>query len=269
MLKKLLLLPTFFILFALTPLTVDAQEASDIESTCVQINNGGDTCFQSDTFTINKKVLSPTAAVITGQTLQDAAFIDNTDMKAPFTPANTLTAFRLYITNTSNNDLQNITVVDRLPAHYLTYVTSEGKYNEKDKTTTFTIASLPSGQTRAFTIQIMTAMGTLLPSDPVCVTNQARVTVTNERFSILPDEVKESQDNARLCITKNETDGTPVTVTTQQSSGQPNPTTTKGGLPVVSPTPTNKTPETGAESLILIGLLPAGALGFLLRRKAK
>ena len=110
---------------------------------------------------------------------------------------------------------------------------------------------------------------------------QAKITIyENERFFILPDETKESQDNARLCIGE----GTQQAQTTNGS--QPNeqktnqqsplsqesstpPTTTKGGLPVMSPAPTTQTPETGAESLMLAGLLPAGLAGYYLRRRAK
>jgi len=50
----------------------------------------------------------------------------------------------------------------------------------------------------------------------------------------------------------------------------PNQTTTKGGLPVVSPVvtqPGQNTPPTGPEALVLAGLLPTGALGWLLRKK--
>lgn len=44
--------------------------------------------------------------------------------------------------------------------------------------------------------------------------------------------------------------------------------TTKGGLPILSPTPTKRTPSTGPEVLGLIALAPAAALGYYLRRKA-
>ncbi len=285
---KIIFFSLLTFLFLVPPLPVHAQEAAAIEDSCVQINNGGDSCFQSDTLTINKKVLNPTARVMQGQNLTDNLFIENTNLKEPFTPANSLSAFRLYITNTSSRELKNITIVDTLPASYLTYVTSDGEYSNQNRTTTFTIDTLAPDQTKAFTIQIMTAMGMSLPSDPVCVTNQARARVTNERFFILPDEIKESQDNTRICITKNETGGTPLsqmnadkqqprviantttpTGTAQPRTQQVNPTTTKGGLPVMSPSPTNKTPDTGAEILLLLGLLPLGGLGYYLRHKTK
>lgn len=262
-----------FALLAITP--VAAQEQDAILSSCVQIHNGGDTCYQSDTITINKKVLKPTIAVQNGRQLQDADFIENSTLSEPFTRANSLSAFRLYVTNISNRELKNITVTDILPERYLTYVTSDGTYDEQGRTTTFTIEALPAGETKAFTIQVMTAMGSLLPADPICVTNQAKATVTNERFFILPDETKESQDNARLCITQNEQGGSPLAAninTTKPASPTPSanpaiPGTTKGGLPVMSPTPTNQTPETGAEEVILFSLIPVGLAGFYLRRK--
>lgn len=259
----------------LLPFQVQAQNAGeDILSSCVQINNGGDTCYQSDTITINKKVLKPETIVKEGQKLNDSDFIENTTLRTPYTRANSLSAFRLYVTNISNADVENVTIIDTLPEKYLTYVTSEGTYNETNRTTEFTIDTLKKGETKAFTIQIMTAMGSLLPSDPVCVTNQAKVTVTRKRFFIIPNDTKESQDNARLCITKNEQGGSPLSQMKQQNQtsstpGSQAPSTTKGGLPVVSPTPAGQTPETGAEALALFGLLPAGAAGMYLRRKTR
>lgn len=45
--------------------------------------------------------------------------------------------------------------------------------------------------------------------------------------------------------------------------------TTKGGLPVLPPSQQKTTPPTGPEMLGLLTLLPAGALGYYLRKKTK
>lgn len=270
------------LVFTLSAFPAKAQEAAEIVESCIQIFGGGNTCYQSETLLINKTVLRPGMELTQGQTLQDQDFIENTPLSEPYTSANSLTAFRLYVTNNTDEDLTTVTVIDRLPERYATYVTSDGVYNENTKTVTFELDNLPSGETRALTIQVMTAMSTALPTDPVCTVNQAHASTTKEGFLFLPDEISESQDNTRLCITQNENGGT--LINGQNNNGvtngtQPTPTTptqnganqqqTKGGLPVTSPTPIGETPNTGAESLALIGLLPAGAAGYFLRRKTK
>jgi|GEM_PF-4348100 len=45
------------------------------------------------------------------------------------------------------------------------------------------------------------------------------------------------------------------------------PQQTKGGLPINKPTPTKTAPATGPEVFGLIGLIPAAAAGFYLRKK--
>ena len=44
---------------------------------------------------------------------------------------------------------------------------------------------------------------------------------------------------------------------------------TKGGLPVNQPVQTTTTPNTGPEALSIIGLIPAAAAGFWLRKRTK
>jgi len=61
----------------------------------------------------------------------------------------------------------------------------------------------------------------------------------------------------------------PVTNTKPAASPKPAtlPTQTKGGLPINKPVQTTTAPATGPEAFGLIGLLPAAAAGFWLRRK--
>lgn len=64
------------------------------------------------------------------------------------------------------------------------------------------------------------------------------------------------------------TSATPTPVVTNSPSNTNNSgQTTKGGLPVYSPSTTSQTPPTGPEALSLLGLIPAAAAGFWLRKK--
>jgi hypothetical protein len=60
---------------------------------------------------------------------------------------------------------------------------------------------------------------------------------------------------------------TSIPTANKEPAGSSNPTMTKGGLQVHTPSQTNKTPDTGPETLALIGLLPAAGIGMWLRRK--
>jgi hypothetical protein len=58
-----------------------------------------------------------------------------------------------------------------------------------------------------------------------------------------------------------------ITPTPTSQTSAKNQTQTKGGLPVHKPTDAKKTPATGPETIGLIGLIPAAAAGFFLRKK--
>ncbi len=255
----------FFVLgvFFLFPSQAQAAKPEEILSSCIQIYNGGTSCYQSDVITINKKVLKPTLDVTNNQKLSADDFIENSSLTQPFTKANSLSAFRLEIANLSDRELKDIVVTDILPEKYLTYVTSEGTYDTKTRTTSFNLDSLKAGETHFFTIQVMTAMGTFLPSDPICTVNQAKVNANDKIFFILPKAV-ESQDNARFCLTKNESGSTLLPDNTPQKTI---PDKSTGGLPVQETAPVGKTPETGAETLALFGLISSGLAGIFFRRK--
>lgn len=266
-----------FVLFS--PTFVLAESPAD--TACTPIFNGGQTCVQSDLLTINKKVLNPTLTFKANQPFKDSDFVENVTMNDATYPANRATAFRLIITNTANRKLSNIKVTDILPPKYLTYVTGDGSYDSGTRTFTATIDSLDKNQSKTLTIQVITALADQLPANnsPVCTINQAIATVSN----------KKSQDNAELCLQRSPS-ATPTKALTQQKSATPTqgattkgglpiarvstpvpttPPTTKGGQPVYQPAPSQQTPGTGPETLALFGLLPTGALGYLLRKKTR
>jgi len=102
---------------------------------------------------------------------------------------------------------------------------------------------LTAGESKTFTVTAKTADQGQIPSDQgiTCVVNQVMAT---------SDNGQQSSDNSQFCIQK------PVL-------GE-----TKGGLKVFPAPAITTTPATGPEMLPLIGLIPSGALGFLLRKKS-
>jgi hypothetical protein len=127
---------------------------------------------------------------------------------------------------------------------YLTFSSGTGNFDSNTKTLTFEVDNLAVNEVRNFTIlgkvvdssQIPLAQGSV-----VCVVNQA--TATN-----LDNNSQTGQDNAQFCIEK-------IAAVT--------------GFPTFPSTTTiTTTPSTGPEAFVLIGLLPTGFAGWVLRRKA-
>jgi len=258
-----------------------APHAHAIEPTpagCQPIYNGGSICANNGDITINKKVLKPGVNITPGYTFKDSDFIENIGPNDPGYPLNTLTAFRIYVTNKGRSTVKNIVLKDILPPRYVTFISGSGTYDATNRTFSTTIKELKSKETQAVTVQVMTARDNEVPKDgtSLCTINLASVTANN----------KTSQDTSQLCVstdanvssqkqsiafpqmTKGITAPTPQTQATKQVKPE---ATTKGGLVVASPAAPEagqKTPPTGPEALVLAGLLPLGALGVILRKKS-
>lgn len=243
---------------------------AETTTNCQPVYGGGQTCQQSNSLSINKKVLRSELTFQQGQTYQESDFVDHISTKnKPYSP-NQQTAFRLTVTNTSNRDITDITVEDLLPNQYITYVAGQGEFNDQTKTFSTKIDKLKPNESRAFTIQVMTARAEELPegSGLICSVNQARATAGNQV----------AEDNSQLCM--NKTGATPSSFPQVQGQQTVTPQTTKGGLPIVTNQPTqskgglpvtqtpqtNRTPETGPEHLLLLG--PLAGVGMYLRKKA-
>jgi hypothetical protein len=269
---KKILLTFLLIAFALTP---QARAAEPTPVGCQPIYNGGTTCTNNSDLTINKKVLKPGVSIKAGSSFNDNDFIENIGPNDPGYPVNTLTAFRIYVTNKGRSTLKNITVKDILPPRYVTFISGDGTYEDTNRTFSTTIKELKSKATQAITVQVMTARAEQIPTDgtSLCTINMALASVNN----------KTSQDTSQLCVST-QTTGSQQSAFPQLTKGGVAPSipktttkgavtpgsTTKGGLAVAqpaSPQPGQNTPSTGPEALVLAGLLPTGALGFLLRKK--
>lgn len=263
MFKHLSIITAAFIATILVTTVVNAAEPTP--PGCQPLYNGGTVCQNSNLLEINKKILSPNVDVKPGTSFNDKDFIENLGRDDTAYTANKTTAFRIYLKNKTRASLKKITVKDIFPPRYLTFVAGNGSYDSTSRTFTATIDEIKANETKQITVQVMTAPTSELSqgTTPLCTINIAMATVNN----------KISQDTSQICISR--TQASALTQAPQARSVQtPTPTipsTTKGGLPVLSPAapqPGQRTPETGPEMLALIGLLPAGAVGWLLRKRA-
>jgi len=232
--------------------------AAPTPNTCQPLYNGGTFCKNSNLLTINKMVLKPDVVSIPGKPFTSSDFIENIASNDARYPANSPTAFRISVTNTSNSVLKNIVVKDIFPPRFLTFINGIGSYDDASRTFSTTIAELKTKETKDITILVMTARPEDLPTNEraLCTINLAVATVNN----------KTSQDSAQICVARQES----ITSLSMPKKSTQNPTITKGGLPIASPlTPeaAKRTPSTGPEMVALFGLIPAAGLGLLLRRK--
>lgn len=195
---------------------------------CQPIYGGGQTCVVTGEFQIDKKIKHP----------QTGAFVDNLSINESRFQTQDTIVFRLSVTNTGDNTFSSVEVKDVLPPH-VNFVSGPGNFDNNTKTLTYTLNDLRINETRTAEIVITVDEKSLSSkAGVVCTVNQSSAS----------SEGKIAQDNAQFCIEKV-------------------PAVTKGGLPVKGAPPLKETPPTGPEMLPLIGLIPAGLAGILLRRK--
>lgn len=158
-----------------------------------------------------------------------------------FAPNQTMN-FALVITNTGNATVNTVSVKDIFP-QFVTFAGGGGNYDAKTNTLALSLADLKPGESRTVIVSGKVVSADKLPTknSVTCVINQAKATTDSQTVS----------DNAQLCIEKT------------------TPETTKGGLPVFPSTTAKKSPSTGPEMAYLLGLIPMGSLGYLLRRRTQ
>ena len=222
----------FLSVFALAIFALMASTQGALAYTgCQPIYGGGQTCVQVGNVVINKTVKNP----------QTGSFVDNLSINDPkFAPASSVT-FNITVANTGSSTINKVTVKDTLP-QFVSFTSGPGSFDSNTKVLTFDVSDLKAGETKTFTIVAKITDAGQLPADQgiTCVVNQALATAENGQ---------QSSDNSQFCIQK------PVL-------GE-----TKGGLKVFPAPAITTTPPTGPEMLPLIGLIPTGLFGFLLRRK--
>lgn len=244
--RSLIIIPTLTLAFALSAGVAVAAGENYGTNQCQPIYGGGESCPKVPEIEINKTVQNP----------DNQNYVDNLGASDPkFAPTETVT-FKITIKNTSDSELTNLVIKDVFP-NVVEFVNGVGNFDANSRTLTINLEKLSPNESRDFYLQARAVASDKLSGNQnvVCAINQSMVTVAG----------KTAQDNAQFCIEKGlKPDDKPTT-----KGGQPaNPPTTKGGKPVYPPTTAQTTPETGAEAIALIGLIPSAAAGAYLRRKA-
>lgn len=225
-----------------------AVAAGDTATNCQPIYGGGQTCVQVGNIVLDKKVQNPSSNV----------YVDHLGVNDPkYSPDGTV-SFKIVVKNTGSETLSKVTVKDTLP-QYVSFVSGPGNYDSKNNVLNFELSDLKANESREYTIVGKIASVGNLPKDQgiTCVVNQAQATANDQSAT----------DNSQFCVQKQVLGSTPTTQTTTSTSTSV-PTTTKGGLKIFPAPSVTTTPSTGPELLALAGLLPTGALGFFIRKKA-
>jgi uncharacterized repeat protein (TIGR01451 family) len=217
-------------LFALT-LVLFALKPQNAFADCSQMYGGGVSC-PTYSFSIQKLVQKPGKG--------GGSYVNNMSINDPRYSPGQKVNFQIVVKNTGSQAISNINVVDSFP-QFVSFVSGPGNFDNSTKALTFNIVNLNAGQTAKYTLTGKIADSNIMPSDQgvLCLINQATATDNNGNA----DSV-----SSQFCVEK-QVLGTKV--------------------PQVLPAPqVTKTPATGPEMLPLIGLLPGGLAGFILRRKS-
>lgn len=255
-------------------LAIVAPQANAAGS-CQKIYNGGTVCSQSNgTLTIDKFLQNPRTNSYTNNLRQDQYVFS----------AGENVNFRLQVTNTSDNPISNITIVDTLPSN-LDFGNGDGTFDTKKHTVTIKLNSLASKATQTYNYQAVVNTKALPGNQPTaCVLNQVIVQTTSFFFFTST----QGQNNATVCLgtkptgmptivtptTVNPTTSVPVTEITPKVIVYLTPTPTilpqihktKGGQTVYTAPNTSQTPPTGPNPLSLLFLLPLFFVGKYIRR---
>jgi uncharacterized repeat protein (TIGR01451 family) len=218
-------------LFILSLILLSFVGVAKANADCSQIYGGGTVCPASYAFTIQKFVQTPVSG---------GNFVSNLSINDPRFSPNQTVNFQIVVQNTGSNTIPTLTVVDTFP-QFLNYVSGAGSFDSNAKTLTFTINNLGAGASQTYNLSAKTVDVSLLPSDQgiVCVINQATGTDNNGLTNT---------SSSQLCI-QSSVLGTSV----PQVQAAPRLVTT---------------PATGPEMIPLLGLIPAGFSGLLIRRKS-
>jgi len=200
-------------------------------SNCQIIYGGGQVCQQQIKFTIDKKVLQPT---------KGGTYVDNLSANdTHFQPGNDV-AFQITITNTGKQTINQFSVVDTLPAN-LSFISGAGTYNSSNNTITYSISNLGVGASNQQIFVARIADSKMFAQNQVtCLTN-----IVNANDNVGDN----AGDTSSFCIE--------------------NPLVSNPTPQVFATIPPKSIPNTGPEMLPLLGLIPAGLAGFVMRKKSK
>lgn len=180
---------------------------------------------------INKLVSNPVTSVM----------VDNLEMKDPKYSPSSIVKFQIRLTNNSNSTIPQVSIKDVFP-NYVDFDKGAGKFDPKTKTLTFDVKNLKPNEAKVFNFSGRVSDD--LPSlNTLCVIGRANVTI---------DRKVEAMDNSQLCIEKK----VATTATTE-------------GTTVKTPVNLASSPATGPAFLTFFLLIPAGIMGWSLRRYNK
>lgn len=208
-----------------------ALPASASGSRCQVIYGGGEVCDKEIKFSLEKFVQKNN---------KGGEFVENLTANDARFQANDTVIFKLVVANTGSTKIDSITITDTLP-QYLTFVSGVGTYDQNTKKVTFTLNNIQPGNKVEQLITTKIVEDKLLPQDQatVCVINQVNALESNGASA---------SDSSQVCITRM------ITAT-------PAPQ-------VYNKVPVKNIPNTGPEMLPLLGLIPAGITGLVLRKKS-
>ncbi len=211
-----------------------AVKANAGESNCQIVYGGGEVCTPKQVkFTINKLVQKPGKG--------GGEFVENLTIADPRFSPNSNVNFKIVIENTGDSDITNLNVADNF-GEFLSFVAGVGNASVGAKQINFIIGTLNKGQKVEFVITAKTAEEGKFPS------SQAVTCTVNNVKATSPDGAT-AEDNSQICVEKNVLGAVPT--------------------PQIFEKPTVKEiPATGPELLGLAALIPFGAAGIYLRKKA-
>ncbi|MDP3941398.1 MAG: hypothetical protein Q8Q49_03760 [bacterium] len=243
-------------------LTAKINAQSPTPLTCPPLYNGGVVCQEAKDFRVDKKVQTP----------KDGSFVDEIPQnEALVAPEHTM-IFRILVTNKTDKTLRNISLTDTLP-DFIQFVKSDGTTKQNKQQITYSIPSLDAQKTNTMNIQVKVANQATLPkTSPVCIANQVEAKMGIFTSQIAKDFVTFCVDPSAMASTASSSQQSEPAFPGQTKGGQTLSETntasnmTKGGQTVYPAPSTTTNPNTGPELIGLIALLPAGYIGFLLRK---
>jgi uncharacterized repeat protein (TIGR01451 family) len=120
-------------------------------------------------------------------------YVDNLGLSDPKYSAQSAVFFKIYVQNTGGTTLNQVNVVDYLPA-YLQYV-SGGSYNSTNRRIIFTVNDLAPNERRELTLQVKVVGMNEMPAQKSVLCPINKVVASSEQDG-------SDEDTAQLCIEK-------------------------------------------------------------------
>ncbi len=128
---------------------------------------------------------------------QTNLFVDNLSINNQHFLSGQEVIFRIEVSNTLNEDLTNLTVIDRLPSN-LSYISSSaGTFDTSSNTVNFKISTLNLGDSKMFEIKTKVKSSDKMQYEVTCPTNSVELKGESKGGDKILD-----QDTSSFCITK-------------------------------------------------------------------